>query len=119
MPNEIRPIEIRPVTGDELATWFSSFQAAFYFWPSDAQAMAEQRREHMDLAGTIGAFDGPEIVGTYRSFSTRLTLPGGTRVAADAVSAVSVRPTHRRQGLLTRMITPDLRESAERGDVVS
>jgi len=119
MPSESTSIDIRPVTEDELVTWFSSFQAAFYFWPSDPQAMAEQRREHMELARTIGAFDGREIVGTYRSFSTRLTLPGGARVPADAVSAVAVRPTHRRRGLLTRMITRDLRESVDRGDVVS
>lgn len=113
------PIDIRPVTGDELVTWFGAFQTAFYFWPSDAVAAAAQRRDQMDLNRTIGAFDASEMVGTYRSFSTRLTLPGGARVPADAVSAVSVRPTHRRQGILRRMITNDLRQSAARGDVVS
>ena len=41
--------------------------------------------------------DAGAMVGTYRSFPTRLTVPGGARLDAGAVSAVSVRPTHRRQ----------------------
>ena len=38
---------------------------------------------------------------------------------ASALTAVTVAPTHRRRGLLTEMITGDLRESTDRGEVVS
>ena len=73
----------------------------------------------MDLQRCLGAFEDDAIVGTYRSFPTRLTVPGGARLAVDAVSAVSVRPTHRRQGILTKMITEDLWRSVDRGEVAS
>jgi predicted acetyltransferase len=113
------PPTIRPITREELPTWFETFGTAFYFWASDPHAMAALRGETMDLNRALGAFDNGTIVGTYRSFPTRLTVPGGARLTVDAVSAVSVRPTHRRQGILTRMITEDLWRSVDRGEVAS
>jgi len=110
---------IRTITADELPSWFEAFGTAFYIWASDPHAKAVARRETMDLDRTLAADDGGQIVGTYRSFATRLTVPGGTRLPASAVSAVSVRPTHRRRGILTQMITRDIRESAARGEAVS
>ena len=44
-------------------------------------------------------------------------MPGGALVPVAALTNVTVRSTHRRQGLLTRMLTPDLAASAERGEV--
>lgn len=113
------PPTIRPVTRDELPDWFAAFGTAFYIWASDPRARADFSAPTMDLERTLGAFDGPTMVGTYRSFRTLLTVPGGTRVDASAISAVSVRPTHRRQGILTSMIERDIRASAARGEVVS
>jgi predicted acetyltransferase len=114
------PPIIRPVTEDELPAWFEAFHTAFYVWGGDPHALAASRAPFMDLPRALGAFeDGGRIVGTYRSFATNLTVPGGGRVPVDAVSAVSVRPTHRRQGILTRMITEDLRRSVDRGEVAS
>lgn len=113
------PPEIRPVTRDELADWFASFGTAFYIWASDPQGMADFRGPRMDLERTLGAFEGSTMVGTFRSFPTRLTVPGGARVEASAITAVSVKPTHRRQGILTGMIERDTRASAARGEVVS
>jgi predicted acetyltransferase len=111
--------EIRSVTREELPAWFAAFATAFYIWRNDPQGMADFRGPRMDLERTLGAFEDGAIVGTYRSFPTRLTVPGGARVDASAVSAVSVRPTHRRRGLLTGMIDRDIRASAARGEVVS
>ncbi len=114
------PQTIRPITPDELPAWFQAFGTAFYIWANDPHATAAARRDTMDLNRALAAFeDDGTIVGTYRSFATRLTLPGGARLPVGAVSAVSVRPTHRRRGLLTRMITEDLRGSADRGEAAS
>lgn len=113
------PPTIRPVTRDELPAWFEAFNTAFYIWGGDPNAMAAARGDTMDLDRALGAFEDGAIVGTYRSFATRLTVPGGARVPASAVSAVSVRPTHRRRGILTRMIDDDLRAAAARGEIVS
>jgi predicted acetyltransferase len=111
-------ITLRPIRAEELEAWFASFATAFYIWPSDPAAKAESRRESIELDRAIGAFDGDTIVGTFRSFATQLTLPGGARIDANAVSAVSVRPTHRRRGTLTRMAHDDIRRASERGDAV-
>ncbi|HET9852026.1 MAG TPA: GNAT family N-acetyltransferase [Candidatus Limnocylindrales bacterium] len=113
------PPVIRPVRDDELVDWFAAFGTAFYIWAADPQASADVRRPTMDLNRTIGAFDGDTIVGTFRSFPTCLTVPGGERIDVSAVSAVSVRPTHRRQGILRGLIADDVARSVERGDVAS
>jgi predicted acetyltransferase len=114
------PETIRPITAEELPAWFEAFGTAFYIWGSDPHAKAAARRDTMDLGRALAALDADgRIVGTYRSFTTRLTLPGGARIPVDAVSAVSVRPTHRRRGILTRMINEDLRNAVGRGEVAS
>jgi len=113
------PATVRAVTREELPAWFACFNSAFFMWGSDPQAMADFRGPRMDLERTLGAFDGDTVVGSYRSFPTLLTVPGKTRIDASAVSAVSVKPTHRRQGILTSMIERDLRAAAARGEAVS
>src|SRR5205807_506491 len=55
---------------------------------------------------------------TFRSFATPLTVPGG-EVAADAITNITVSPTHRRRRLLSTMIEADLAAAAERGDPVA
>ena len=46
-------------------------------------------------------------------------MVGGAAVPADAISNVTVSPTHRRRGLLTRMMAADLAAAKDRGDVVA
>ena len=85
----------------------------------DAEGLAHRQtimpRDHRYLA----TLDGEQVVATYRAWDTHVTAPGGAKVAADAVSGVTVLPTHRRRGLLTRMIVPDLADAAERGLAVA
>jgi predicted acetyltransferase len=83
-------------------------------WPTDEEL--ERRRRWMNPAARrTAALEHHRVVGTYLSWDTRLTVPGGALVAADAVSGVTVLPTHRRRGVLTRMILPDLAAAAARG----
>jgi predicted acetyltransferase len=70
----------------------------------------------VDLERAWGAFDGGHVVGTLRSFATAFTVPGPEELPVAALTSVTVAPTHRRQGLLTEMITSDLRASAARGE---
>ena len=83
-----------------------------------AEGAAEFMRESdQDLDRCWAGFDGTSVVATLRSFATPLTLPGGAMVPTAALTSVTTKATHRRQGLLTRMITPDLDNAAERGEV--
>jgi predicted acetyltransferase len=73
------------------------------------------RRELWSTQRLLAVLDGDVVAGTYRSWDLDLTVPGGGSVRADAVSSVTVQPTHRRRGVLTSLITHDLRDARERG----
>ena len=113
------PITIRPIEADELVAWYAAVGFGFFIWPSDPEGAAERRGKYIELPRTIGAFDGAAIAGTFRTFGTTLTLPGNGEVPVSAVTAVTVRPTHRRLGILSNMIANDVAMGVERGDVAS
>ncbi|MFE7778895.1 GNAT family N-acetyltransferase [Streptomyces sp. NPDC057445] len=112
-------VEVRTVTEAEGRDWLRAMATGFLMSPVIAEPEAADRLAHMDLTRARGAFDRGRCVGTYYSFPQQLTVVGGAFVTADAVSHVTVAPTHRRRGILTRMITEDLAEAKERGDAVA
>lgn len=107
-------IEVRPLRDADVEDWERALATGFLNAP--VAGMAEWRRPTLHLDRCLGAFAGGRVVGTFRSFPTELTLPGGQQLPVGAVTAVTVTATHRRQGLLTRMMETDLRGSAERGE---
>ena len=112
---------MRAIASDaELERWVAATHVAFHVGRSAAEEAAFRRDVlHQDPRRTLAALDGDAVAGTLYSFPAELSLPGGTRLLADAVSAASVLPTHRRRGLLTRMLTADLHAARERGEVAS
>jgi predicted acetyltransferase len=117
-PRSVRPmgITVRTIDDADVTGWIQCMRTAFLTQPVEGEA--EYRRTGMDLDRSWGAFDGEKVVGTLRSFATTLTVPGPAEIGAAALTNVTVAPTHRRRGLLTEMITSDLRDSAERGEAV-
>ncbi len=113
------PINVRAIDQDEIVAWYAAVGAGFFIWPTDPEAAAEARGKYLELDRTTGAFDGKAIVGTFRTFGTQLALPGGAQVPVNAVTAVTVQPTHRRRGILSRMIAADIEAGMQRGDVAS
>ncbi|MEU3597500.1 GNAT family N-acetyltransferase [Streptomyces sp. NPDC006798] len=111
-------IEIRNVTEDEFPDWIRAVGVGFLATPSAAETEIEGRRGGADLARTTGALDNGRFVATYRSFPQTLAVPGGT-LPSHAVTNVTVSPTHRRRGLLSRMMTADLAAAKEAGTPVS
>lgn len=101
----------------DLHGWLSAVATGFL---RAGEVTAEEvafRRGGIDLSRTAGAYDGERCVATFRTFAQQLTLPGGAAVPSTAVTNVTVSATHRRRGLLTRMMDAGLREAKERGDV--
>ncbi|MBB5117874.1 hypothetical protein AF335_10330 [Streptomyces eurocidicus] len=118
--------EVRTITEPDLPDWIRALHTGFLRSPAVSKEEVESRRTLMATPGggyvaerTQGAFDAGRCVATFRSFAQKLTVPGGAEVAANAVSNVTVSPTHRRRGLLSRMVDTDARAAKERGDVVS
>ena len=65
---------------------------------------------------SLAAYDGAEIVGTFVVYPLRMVVPEYRTAPIAAVSGVAVLPTHRRQGILTRMMDCQLRRAHEEGE---
>ncbi|ATL28798.1 GNAT family N-acetyltransferase [Streptomyces formicae] len=113
-------VDVRAVADAELPAWLRAVQTGFLqsFAAMSDQAVANLK-DRAAPTRVWGAFDGDRVVGTFRSFDQRVTAVGGAPVAANAVTAVTVAPTHRRRGILSRMMATDLAAAKERGDVVA
>ncbi|MFI7277587.1 GNAT family N-acetyltransferase [Streptomyces sp. NPDC049879] len=104
---------------DDFATWIQAVRTGFLDSGAVSAEEVAERRARQDISRATGVFEGDRCVATYMSFDQEVTVPGGGVVASDAVTAVTVNPTHRRRGLLRGLITEDLRTAKDRGDVVS
>ncbi len=109
-------VEVRTIADDELVAWGDAMARGFL--SPTVEGFADFVRPSYDLSRTWAAFDRDRVVGTLRSFASELTVPGGAVVPTAALTNVTVAPTHRRQGLLRRMLDPDLAAAKERGEPV-
>ncbi|MEU7034989.1 GNAT family N-acetyltransferase [Streptomyces sp. NPDC046237] len=112
-------LEVRPVGESEFGAWLRALKTGFMRPPVLADDEAEARLPHFDLSRTLGVFDRGRIVGTFRTFTQELSTVGGGSLVADAISQVTVSPTHRRRGVLSGAMTADLATAKERGDAVA
>ncbi|GLW49793.1 UPF0256 protein [Streptomyces sp. NBRC 14336] len=112
-------IDVRPITEPEFADWHRAMNIGFLREPTLTEEQLAAREAWFVPGRVLGAFDGGRCVATFRSFDQQVTAVGGAAVPADAVTNVTVSPTHRRRGLLSRMMSHDLAAAKERGDVVA
>jgi len=105
-------IEVRPFAGS-LRDWLDAVSIPFGFRVTLEDLPLFESSMELDRA--LAAYAGDRIVGTANAFSFDLTIPGGTLPAAG-VTMVGVHPTHRRRGILTRMMRAQLAEIRERGE---
>lgn len=105
-------IDVRTITDAEAEAWQTHLDAAFGGDPDPAEIAAW--RPMVEVERSHGAFDGSRMVGTAGIFTFDMTVPGGPAPCAG-VTAVSVSPTHRRQGVLTTMMRAQLDHIRDRG----
>ena len=110
-------LDVRTITDDEVPRWVVAVSTGFH--GSMTEEEGELRRPSIILDRTWAGFDGRQIVSTFRSFPTELTVPGGRSVPVSAITAVTTRSTHRRRGLATRMMTGDLLAARDRGELAA
>lgn len=103
------------VADADTVTWARATASAFLAPQLDTDRLARGAAAWAGhrLRGVHEAGD-PSPVATLRSWDARMTVPGGD-VAVDAVTAIGVRPTHRRRGLARRVLTEDLAAAARAG----
>ncbi len=65
------------------------------------------------------AFDGKELVAIVGAFTLQVTVPGSRRLPMGGLTWVSTAATHRRQGLLTKLMARTLADVDRRGEPVA
>jgi predicted acetyltransferase len=86
-----------------------------YFGWVPSEEEIERFTKLLPLERMHAAFDGPEIVGGAGVFPFEMTVPGAV-VPCAGVTVVGVLPTHRRRGILSRMMRAQLDDVHERGE---
>jgi predicted acetyltransferase len=108
---------LRPARPDEFEAFTQVPVQAFNDTETVAE-VAEQERLVFEFDRSLAALDGQEMVGTAAAYSFQLTVPGGT-ARAGGVTFVSVRPSHRRRGILSQMMRHQLADIMARGEAIA
>jgi len=110
-------VEIRFIEEHELADFTVADARGFGMTvPDDQQADAANRlRLTGALDQTMAAFDGGQMVATFSSYPLEIMVPGSRRIPVAGTTWVSVHTTHRRQGILRKMMTRHLQQAIEQG----
>jgi predicted acetyltransferase len=110
-------VEIRPTAPGDGEVFVELLSAAFGHRPS-AEHLAEDAADVAGIRGWLALAEG-RPVGVGGLIDVRLTLPGGVRLPLAGVTEVGVLPTHRRRGILTRLMGVLLDDAREHGDPVA
>ena len=110
-------VKVRQLKDGEFDSFFRAVD--FGFGNDTPQSRLDQERRIFEDERAFVALDGDQIVGTTAAQSVPMTVPGGAAVPTAGIAYVSVKPTHRRRGILTAMMDRQLGESRERGDVLA
>ncbi|MYV99960.1 GNAT family N-acetyltransferase [Streptomyces sp. SID3343] len=109
-------IDIRAIPGADVEQALALTELAFHSKESED----ERERNHKVLATCerIGAYDGDTLVGMVAAHRFEVSVPGGDLPCAG-LDFVVVAPTHRRRGVLSRMLDEQWRRCAAAGQVLS
>jgi predicted acetyltransferase len=111
------PIEIRIPTYDE---WPAVCHAdARAFGVSMTPEEIEDRRRVHELDRFRVAFEKGKVVGVAGAYTMEVTLPGGATVPMGGLTWVSTAATHRRQGLMSRIVGAVHDDMDARGEPVA
>jgi predicted acetyltransferase len=108
----IMDLTLRPIVPDEFPAFHRAAGTAFGDQDDGAQ---ESERAVFEFDRSLAAFDGSTVVATSNMFTLSLRVPGG-EVACPVISFVSVARTHRRRGLLNRIMDGLLDSARERDE---
>ncbi len=107
-------MDIRPIVEQEFDAFARSSGASFG-WSVRPEARDETLAV-FELERSLGVFDDEEVVGTGGIFTFETSVPGGATVPTAGVTWISVKPTHRRRGILRQIMRRQLDDIRERGE---
>jgi predicted acetyltransferase len=109
-------MEMRPATREEFDDFDHAVLAAFHREVTEEERVAFRRTDEPERS--LAWFDDGRIVAGTSIYTRQVTVPGAI-VPCAAVTAVGVRPTHRRRGLLTALMRRQLEEIRAAGEPVA
>jgi predicted acetyltransferase len=116
---------VSSIPAEEIPGWARGMEATYLRDPEGraTRARIDQLARVWDPGRAWGARDRGRWVATLRTETRTLSVPGlrGATgdLRVDALTGVTVAATHRRRGLLSRMLGESLRVAGERGDPLS
>lgn len=114
-------LEIRTISDGEVGAFREAALAVFGADP-EVEAGIDGAAQHRALIGTQqawAAFDHGQIVATAATFDHTMSLPGGSSIPMAGLTLVTVRPTHRRRGILRELMRLHLDDARARGFAIS
>ncbi|MBA3539047.1 MAG: GNAT family N-acetyltransferase, partial [Deltaproteobacteria bacterium] len=111
-------LEVRTITDDEVVAFRDAMMITFGEDREDDPGGAERTRALLDLTRGWAAFEDGVIVGTAATSDLVVGIPGGTLPMAG-LTAVTVRPTHRRRGILRELMRVHADDARARGVAIS
>jgi predicted acetyltransferase len=109
--------EICEITADNLPELHRVASTAFGEDPK--QERIDDENLVVEFDRMIGVADGDQLVASAGAYSFELTVPGGTTVPMAGVTWVACLPSHRRRGILRKMMKFQLDDVARRGEPIA
>lgn len=129
-PYELRSFPVRTVDGEvpgDIDHWMKAVSLGFYGnapTPEIARRLVESQEVDgrvvtgaylSDTEAPVGAWGVEYPVATYSYHRKTLNIGRGTLLPVHQITAVTVRPSHRRRGLLRAMMSSDLAQAKAAG----
>jgi len=109
---------VRPCRSpEELAQAWGAIGHYFGWVPKPEEV--ERFAKLLSAERTHAAFDGGSAVAGAGAFTFDMTVPGPVSIPCAGVTVVGTLPTHRRRGLLSRMMRAQLDDIRDRGEPIA
>lgn len=105
-------MEFRRLGPDDLEPLARVARLAF---SNDIGRPADDMLGGIEMERFFGAFDGDLLVGAIGAYTLDMTVPGGGSMPVSGTTLAVVMPTHRRQGILRKLMLLHVEESRESG----
>lgn len=112
-------LEIRTLRDDEIDPFREATMETFGDDTEGDPTGPARFRALVPTTQAWAAFDSGTIVATAATLDTAIGVPGGGSLAMAGLTMVTVRPTHRRRGLMRALIQAHLDDARTRGLAIS
>lgn len=112
-------MEVRLITSGEVTAFRETMLTTFGNDLEGDPGGDDRFRALVGRGQAWGAFDHSAMVATAATFDLAIGVPGGMTLPIAGLTMVTVRPTHRRRGLLRQLLDLHLADARKRGFAAS